>query len=976
MIKKIAILALTAVAVFSNAFALESDCEIRISGSTTFSGYQIKPEVTKVECGDEVYTNINKSQITYGTNINAGKNAGSIKVNLNGNVVEKKFDINRRGVRLKIDDCEKELGGEIGSSALKCGENESSTFTWAIEDESISILREDLQKDSLNNFLKDLKEKIKFSVSDGVESVGTIFDITIDQSIKWSTLFPNYNFIVNKGEMLITKTKIHIVVSSTSKDYGKDDPEFKYQIYGNITSEDYGKLGSITLFRDPGEDVISGGYPIRVRIDDVEYEGKPSNVKDCQEPYCKETSDYYIYVVSGVLGICPIPATVTVDNFTKTYGDATPKFTYKVKGLLDNDELKDVTISCPNCSKTGLEGVGEYAVNAAVNVKSNPNYTVVTKSGKLTVTPKAATVTLDEATKTYGDKDPNYTYATEGLINGDVLKNAMITRTKGENVGSYDVNISFDEKDNPNYALTVVPSTLSITPKAVTLNVTNVTKKYGEKDPELIYSVDGIVTFGNEPDELKGVALMREAGEDAGEYVITAAVNAILNPNYIVSTTDGKLTITTNNDKIVVTIKGRSDTLQYDGKDHVVKGFDISTNNDAYALKFVEYTGDSAVSGKDAGKYAMGLSASDFKNTSINYANVTFNITDGLLVVNPRSLVVTANADTITYGDEIPTEFSWTADSLLDGDELGNIHLTFNETGLLNVGDYPLTFDQKDLSNKNYTVRKYVTNSLTVKPKLVTVKIADAEKIYSEADPDSFAYEISGLLEGDELSGIFVAREPGDTVRVDDTYSISATVENKNPNYLVKVEQGHFTVKPYTGKITVAIYGDALSASYTGKEITVTKSFDVSPMRIPGEEWLADSIAYKKEFVVYNGDLDMKVTEAGTYTMGLVASDFVNISPNFERVNFVVVYDGKLEIIDNMISLAAVKNAKTFGVTSMNRNIQVNGSTVGQHFAVLDLQGKVVRKGVVENSNFEIPVANSGIYMVRIGSLIQRVRVK
>ena len=128
--------------------------------------------------------------------------------------------------------------------------------------------------------------------------------------------------------------------------------------------------------------------------------------------------------------------------------------------------------------------------------------------------------------------------------------------------------------------------------------------------------------------------------------------------------------------------------------------------------------------------------------------------------------------------------------------------------------------------------------------------------------------------------------------------------------------------------------------------------------------------------MAYKGDLNMSGVDMGTYPMGLQASDFVNISPNFERVNFIVAYDGKLVITDEPISIAAVKGVKAFDVSSVNRRIQISGSTVGNAYAVLDMQGKVISRGFVKTPNFGITVQNSGVYMVRIGSSIQRVRVK
>ena len=969
MIKKIAMLALAVSAAFSSVFAAD-ECSVTLAGDFIFTGNQIKPTVKKVDCGDEEFTEFAK--ISYGKNINAGTDAGSVSITLtNGDVVEKKFDIKRKGVRLIADYCEKELG----SDAPKCGENESPTFTWTIDGASdLSIL----QADTMSNFVSELEKKVKLSVADGVEEVGVTFEVAVDPSVNLTTLFPNYNIIVKSGKMKIIKTRIVIVVRSAGKTYGSEDPKFGYDIRGNIAPADYGKLGEISLSRTAGED--AGEYSIGVLIDDILYKDMPSKVEDCEKPYCKITDDYNIYVVWGTLFVEPTAVKLTVDDVSKTYGNTTPEFTYKVSGLVGEDVLKDVTLACAKCSSTGLENVGEYAISASVNAVSNPNYKVTTMNGTLTVKPKAATVTLDNAEKVYGDKDPKFTYTTEGLVKGQSLEGVAITRDEGEKVGTYKVNIDFAEGSNPNYTLTTVPSTLTVTPKTVTLNVTNITKKYGEKDPELVYTVDGIVKFGNEEDVLKGVSLMREPGENSGEYAITATVDAEANPNYIVNTTDGKLTITANNDKIVVTIKGHSETVQYNGEEHVVKGFDISTNSEAYSLKFVEYIGDSIVTGKDAGKYAMGLTASAFKNTSVNYPNVTFNITDGVLQIDPRKLVVTALPDTITYGDEIPTDFTWSADSLLEKDELDNIHVTLNKTGRLDAGDYALTFDQKNPTNKNYTVTKYVANFLTVRKKVVTVTVADTSKFYSEADPEKYEYKVEGLLDGDVLPELVLKRQAGENVLPDDeTYAISAAFAKGEPssNYAVKIHQGNFIIKPCSQRITVAIYGETVTAKYQeGEEITIQKSFDVSPMRIPGEPWLPEEFAYRKEFVTYKGEMSMTEKDLGEYSMGLVATDFVNASPNFDNVNFVVILEGTFKITDQETSIARVKDVKPFGLSSMNRQIQVNGATAGKRFAVIDMKGKVVRQGVVDSPNFEIPVSNAGIYMVRIGASAQRIRIK
>ena len=944
MIKKIALFALAVSAAFSSAFAA-SDCSVAITPSLgIFSGNQIKPTVTRVMCDDVELTDFS---VTYGENINAGANAGTVYVTVKGNTdpIEKKFDIEQKPIKILIDNAEKEKG------------TKDPVFTWKLAEVK------NLDAKALESLQAGLEEFIELTRNAG-EEVFT-YPITLADGIYEGLKknFPNYDFSFTPGEFTITKTKVTVVVTSTAKVYGEKDPEFEYTIHGNIKESEYSALGTIELSRPKGEDVTADGYLISVIVENM------------------ETDDYYVETVPGTFVIQPAPVNVVVDDVEKIYGDATPAFTYKATGLLGSDKLKDVTISCAKCVSTGLENVGEYAVTASVKAASNPNYKVTTKSGSLTVTPKAATVTMNNAEKTYGEKDPKFTYEAEGLVTAsESLASPTIARAKGENVGTYKVSVEFAEGANPNYTLTVKPGTLTINQKAVTLVVDNITKKYGEKDPELTYTVSGIASFDGVKDELKGVSLKREAGEDAGDYAITATVDDESNPNYIVSTKDGQLTIAANGDKIVVAITGHVDTVEYDGKEHTVKGYDISSNSEAYSLKFVEYSGKSVIAGTNAGKYYMGISAADFKNTSVNYPNVTFDVTDGALVVEPRALVVSANADTITYGDETPTEFTWSVDRLLEGDELDNIHVSLGKTGLLAAGDYELTFDKKSPTNTNYEVTKYETNSLTVKQKIVTVTVNDTSKFYSEADPEKYTYTVSGLLDGDELPELYMKRQQGEDVLLDDeTYSISGVFveEFDNPNYIVKIRQGHFTIKPCTQRITVAIYGDNVIAMYDdGNEVSALKSFDVSPMRIPGEPWLPEEFAYKKEFVSYKGDSLMTETELGVYPMGLVASDFVNISPNFENVNFVVTIDGTFKITDQEISIAAVKGAKAFGLTSGNRSIQVSGSKVGQRFAVLDMQGRVLRSGVVESPNFEIPVSNAGIYMVRVGASAQRIRVK
>ena len=211
----------------------------------------------------------------------------------------------------------------------------------------------------------------------------------------------------------------------------------------------------------------------------------------------------------------------------------------------------------------------------------------------------------------------------------------------------------------------------------------------------------------------------------------------------------------------------------------------------------------------------------------------------------------------------------------------------------------------------------------------------------------------------------------------------------------MKVKQGHFKITPYQKRITVFIFGDQVNKVYTGDTIMVPKSFDLMLCGdLCGDTLTLDSAyAYSVDFVKYiekKWDADLKdsvIVENPTvsgvrpyiYPFNLQNGTFVNISPNFSNVDFRFNGDGTLIIKkeeDNPTKLLAVKGVAKFGLSSVGRRIQVSGSTVGYRFEVRDMQGKVLRKGLVSSANFEIPVTNAGVYAVRIGSTVQKIRVK
>jgi len=89
-----------------------------------------------------------------------------------------------------------------------------------------------------------------------------------------------------------------------------------------------------------------------------------------------------------------------------------------------------------------------------------------------------------------------------------------------------------------------------------------------------------------------------------------------------------------SDDAIVVTIKGNTKNVTYNGKLQSAIGYTVKINSDKYTTEdFVCYATDS-VSAVNAGTYSMGIESSDFCNVNPNYDNVVFEVIDGCLSIN------------------------------------------------------------------------------------------------------------------------------------------------------------------------------------------------------------------------------------------------------------------------------------------------------------------------------------------------------
>ena len=148
----------------------------------------------------------------------------------------------------------------------------------------------------------------------------------------------------------------------------------------------------------------------------------------------------------------------------------------------------------------------------------------------LTISPAEVTVKVDDVTITYGET-PAFSYTVAGLLNGDTLSGEAQYIVEGMtdgNVGTYKVKVG-GLSANDNYAITVVPGTLTINQKSIAV-VWSTKDKY-------VYSPDGqempTATYDGRSAKVTTNGEFKNAGtytftatDESGNYTLT---NAVLN---------------------------------------------------------------------------------------------------------------------------------------------------------------------------------------------------------------------------------------------------------------------------------------------------------------------------------------------------------------------------------------------------------------------------------------------------------------
>lgn len=118
-------------------------------------------------------------------------------------------------------------------------------------------------------------------------------------------------------------------------------------------------------------------------------------------------------------------------------------------------------------TENGAEAAGGVSKNAGTyyvkaQIPESANYNAGTATGSFEIKPKEVTVKPDDLHKHIGGEEPQLTYTTDGIVEGETLSGITLQRVSGEDARKYEITATETAGANPNYTVTREKGTFTI----------------------------------------------------------------------------------------------------------------------------------------------------------------------------------------------------------------------------------------------------------------------------------------------------------------------------------------------------------------------------------------------------------------------------------------------------------------------------------------------------------------------------------
>jgi uncharacterized protein (TIGR02145 family) len=648
------------------------------------------------------------------------------------------------------------------------------------------------------------------------------------------------------------------------------------------------------------------------------------------------TSSYAITYANGTLEVTRKAVTITAGSGSKEYdGTALTEGGYTNTNLETGDQhtfevtmTSSSTITDYGTQPNVIATVDGVAVTTGIPTAVG-NYTVTTGNGTLTITKKAVTITAGSGSKEYdGVALTKDSYTSTDLATDDHIESVTVTGSQtmvgtSNNVPSAAViKNSSGEDVTSSYAITYANGTLEVTAKPVTITAESASRVYdGTALTNDSYTSMGLASTDHieSVTVTGGQTMVGTSNNTPSAAVIKNSSGEDVTSSYAITYANGTLEVT----KKAVTITADNATKVYDG---------TFLTNDSYTSTGLA-TGDHIESVTVTGsRMAVGTShntpsAAVIKNSSGEDVTSNYAITyaNGTLEVTRKLVTITANDANKTYDGTALTEGGYTQTGLETGDQhTFEVTMTSSST-ITDYGTQPNVIATVDgvavttgipTAVGNYMVTT-VNGTLTIDPKLVTVKAQDKTFVYTGTAQSWPQYDVVGLIGDDAISAVV-------------TGSITFPSESPVTNELTSYEFTSGT----PGNYSVTTHNGSLTMTNASVALTITAA---------SQSWTYDGNVHSNSAVTVTsgtllaGDaLEANATGSVTNVSGTAVGN--TIAPGYKvmhgtedvSANYVIsTQAGKLTIKPKAVTVTANSDAFTYDGTAHSNNGYVVNGLVG-----------------------------------------------
>lgn len=514
----------------------------------------------------------------------------------------------------------------------------------------------------------------------------------------------------------ITKAPLSVIADDKAILTGEADPVFTARYTGFVNNDDISKLsGSLTFTK------------------------QANGVDFLIIPLGLTSANYTLTFVNGRL----TQGNTAFASMNKIYGDAAFDPAARSTGAT-------VTYSVTNTAIAVVNSVGLLEIKGAGTTQVTANFsTGLSAIANLTVEQKEVIVTPVSVTKVYGQANPVFTANYAGLVNGEneivitgppqIVSTAVVSSP----VANYAITASGAVAAN--YKFSYKSGVLEITKAVLVVKADNQSKLYGQVNPLLSISGDGLVL----QDKLTNlnlnavVATTVTAASPVNTYPITVSGLATV-ANYTVTYLSGTLSVT----PAPLVIKPVN-AERPQGQPNPVFAFtyDGFVNGEQPAsLTTGPIAATTATQASVKGVYPITASGAASPNYVISYTN-------GQLFIKGIQTITYANFPVITYGD---ANFSPVATSdsgmqpVYTSDNLSVAVIENGRVKIISAGNVNIT---ASFAATDDYVAATATKPLVIAKRTLLVRADSKTKLYGQANPTLTA-TYDGFVNGETIAAV------------------------------------------------------------------------------------------------------------------------------------------------------------------------------------------------------------------------------